>query len=137
MYEQSKTEAKQARCSTTDRKQVSQRIFEEIDREKIIRAEEERKAKRSILVQEEKGKTGQLLELGKLCYFVEAFDNIPLVDQNIQSIGLIENPVDTKSFSQGYTIDGPRLVKQGFTEEHYHRFLETYENKYLKNTQTK
>lgn len=82
---------------------------------------------RAILIQEEKGFTSQLTQLGKLCCYVEHFDMIGLNDQNISSVGPFEDPRKTQSFKNGYDLAG-KLIKAGFTEQNYHDFAKCYED---------
>ena len=132
-FAQTQSEARAGKINKKGRKQISIEIGNEIDREKFKKEEEERIKQRVLLEREEKGNTSQLLTLGKLCYLVEAFDLISLKDQEIPAVGPFDDPTQTKSFRQGYEVDGPRL-KANFTEEHYHAFRDTYEAKYNKNS---
>lgn len=96
-------------------------------------AEEQRNRENAIRYNTEKGKTSQLIELGKLCGFIEFFDKIPLNEQEILPIEQIDNPRETESFKRGYTF-AQTLIKNGFTEENYHSFERNYE-KYPKGNQ--
>lgn len=93
------------------------------------RNEEQRNKQRErvIMVQDEKGYTSQLTQLGKLCCFVEKFDMISLEEQNIGSVGPFEDPRITKSFKNGYTM-AESLVKAGFNEASYRAFVKCYED---------
>lgn len=73
---------------------------------------------------EEKGYSGELSTLGKLSYFSEYFDKVFIENSNIKRIVPIENPRESKSFKEGYQR-AKALVERGFTQEHYHIFLES------------
>ena len=111
---------------------VRKQKAEEIDSEKYKEAERERKRISATIQWNEKGYTQQLVELGKLCCFVEFFDKIPLEEQQIEQVGPFENPRECESFKKGYET-GKIFVNNGFTEENYHVFVNNYENKYLNN----
>lgn len=75
----------------------------------------------------------QLIDLGKLCAFVTAFDFQPLEEQQIEAVGPFERPQDRESFKEGYT-HGIMLAKHGLKKESYYKFREIYDYKY-KNTE--
>lgn len=79
---------------------------------------------------EEKGYTAQLLSLGKICRFVEYFDNISLEEQQITSVGPFEDPKETKSFKNGYK-SAQEFINAGLTERNYREFVKNYEQKYI------
>lgn len=123
--------------SKYDSKFIRREIGDKIDYQKFADAEIERKKARAILEANEKGYTQQLLELGKLCCFVEAFDNIALNEQQISPVGPFENPVECESFKNGYQR-GITLVDNGFSEQNYRDFVSHYEQKYInKNSKQK
>ena len=78
---------------------------------------------------EEKGYTAQLTSLGKICRFVEHFDNISLDKQEIMPVGPFINPKETKSFMNGYN-SAQDYINAGLTEQNYHEIVKNYEEKY-------
>lgn len=91
--------------------------------------DDERKKERALLEQKEFGKTRQLIDLGKLSSYIEAFDFIKLEDQILPPVENIDNPKVQESFINGYN-HGTMLVKHGLSEKDYHNFCEEYERKY-------
>lgn len=79
--------------------------------------------KQPTVAQLEKGYSGELATIGKLAYFTEHFDGLKIEEQDIETVIPVEKPTKTSSFKSGYER-GMYLVKHGFTEEHYHSFLE-------------
>lgn len=80
------------------------------------------------LIIEEKGCCGELHTLGKIAYFVEEFYGITLEDEDIKDALPVENPTQTKSFQNGYSM-GKLLVENGFTKEHYIAFYQNLRQK--------
>lgn len=72
----------------------------------------------------EKGFSGELSTLGKITCLTEHFDNITLTDEDLKSIVPLENIREKESFKSGYIL-GKALISKGFTEENYHKFLES------------
>jgi len=135
-FAQTQSERSRGKINKRERKEIYKEISSRIEMEKFRKEEDERKKERAILQQEEKGYTVQLLELGKLCALVEKFDLIELNEQQIPQVGPFENPKQTTSFANGYSTG--KILAKNFTEENYHQFLETYENKYqVKNQKSK
>lgn len=119
-----------------DSNAIRRRVAEEIDAQKYKDASIERKTARAILIEKEKHCTEQLLELGKLCAYIEGFDNISISEQKIPQVGPFENPIECESFQKGYA-HGKMLVKNGLPIESYHQHSINYENKYLSNYKQK
>ena len=99
-------------------------------------AEEQRKREKAIRESKEKRFTPQLLSLGKLCAYIEAFDYIPLSEQNIPQVGPFENPTECESFKEGYAR-GKMLAESGLPIESYHQHAIDHENKYMSNNKQK
>jgi len=118
--------------STKNAKEVSRSISEYLGSKKYREAKEAQKKTEALLRQEEKGYTPQLIDLGKLSCFIEYFDMIRLEEQKLPQVGPFDNPSERESFKSGYEM-GKILVRQGFSEENYHTFLENYEIKYQNN----
>jgi len=118
--------------STKSVRSIGRQTGELIDSQ-IFKAEDaERRKNIALVTQEEKGYKQQLTDLGKLSSFIECFDMIPLEEQQLPEVGPFEDPRERTSFKYGYEM-GKILVKQGFSEENYHAFLQNYETKYQKN----
>lgn len=109
--------------------QISRSVGEAIDAQPFKDAELARNKENALIKFEEKGYTRQLIELGKICGFVEAIYNIPLNEQEISQVGPFDKPNECQSFKKGYE-SGKMLAKNGFTEQNYLTFLENYEAKY-------
>lgn len=110
-------------------KDIGKNLGENIEYQKFRDEEAARKKVVALLTQEEKGYKQQLTELGKLSCFIEHFDMIMLEEQQLPKVGPFEDPRERTSFKYGYEM-GKVLVKQGFSEENYHTFLQNYEAKY-------
>lgn len=109
--------------------QIRNYMAEKISNKKFKDEQDARNREYATIRWEEQGKKSQLTELGKICYFIETFDNIPLSEQKIEAVGPFEDPRESKSFQQGYKT-AEAFVKNGFTKENYHSFVENYEKKY-------
>lgn len=78
---------------------------------------------------EEQKHSKQLLALGKLCAYKEAFDEISLEKQNIPPVGPFEDPRESKSFQIGYA-SAQAFIKNNLPKESYHDFERNYKKEF-------
>lgn len=136
-YSQTPSEGRISRVSSQHtRRSISKSLGNQID-DKHFREESDRKnIERAKIKALEKKCTSELIELGKICRFVEHFDKISLAEQNIPQVGPFEDPTIMPSFKQGYTM-AESFINAGFSYENYLSFVENYENKFRNNTNHK
>lgn len=110
--------------------EISRKTSNIISDHKLKKESDERKKEKAIIEISERGYTSQLLELGKLSAYIEAFDNILISEQNIPQVGPFEDPTECQSFKKGYD-HGKMLIKNGFSEINYKEYQNYYDNKYV------
>ena len=86
-------------------------------------------AKRNIHETSEKGYSSELNLRGRISAFEEHFEGIPLEEQEHPIVGPIYNILESESFQKGRER-GLFLIKNGFTQEQYKKFLTEFEAKY-------
>lgn len=112
-----------------DREHYSQIVSDQLASKKYQEAAMAKLKEFKIREAEEQKYSKQLLALGKLCAYREAFDGISLENQNISPVGPFEDPRKSESFQIGYDAAQP-FIKIGLSEESYHDFENNYENEF-------